>query len=227
MDMRSKDLIITLKQLSRELEYGLHREPVLERIEKILQEHLATNPHATTLWFRLAITEYTIPWQDYEKAIWCINQVLKYDSKNGLTWLMLAYIQYVSFGLPPKTFETLQAFSVKNRGMQSLLFYAQSWFYQEQQDINNYEDTLLQSIKYCDKFVWNHLHLGMLYHNSGNIDQRNNHLICGLSNIKVMGFVNTLHTDITSIERFFNIYLKGIYFSQPNFERYIAHLMNE
>ena len=51
-------------------------------VEEIIKEQLKQRPKDIQLWFKLSLTELQYPFEDYESALNCIDQISKLSTNN-------------------------------------------------------------------------------------------------------------------------------------------------
>ena len=103
--MDKKLLIKKIKDLTKihyERPIDKQSDYVLEEIKNLIDEYLAKNPEDTNVRLRLAMLEFTSPWEDPELVSKYLNEVLKYDPVNVYATLILAYMEYA--GQPLQSF---------------------------------------------------------------------------------------------------------------------------
>jgi len=205
---------------------GNPSEKVLEQMESLLMDYLKDHPQDTEIWLKLAMVEFTPPWEDYDRIEKYINSILEYDKNNAQSLLVLAYAQRVYRGdISDDLFIRLQRCCdiITDRELLSMLYLAIAWYYSwhSLRDEKKHELSLLQSIDYCSKHVHNYKLLGRLYLKTGREAEGKKMIQHALANIrKVYKEDNDDDSvyDITDITTFFNDYYRGTHVTQSTLE---------
>lgn len=199
-------------------------EKVLEQMESLLMNYLKDNPQDTDMWLKLAMLEFTPPWEDYDRIEKYINSILKYDENNVQALLVLANTQCALRGdVSDDLFVRLQRCCdiVTDRELLSMLYSAIAWYYSwySLRDEKKYELSLLRSIDYCSAHVTNYKYLGILYLETDREAEGKKMIQYALANVRKIYEINKDFVyDITDLNRFFNEFFIGTHITQPNLE---------
>ena len=185
------------------------------KIDALLREKIKQEPNNIEWLLRLAIVIQYPPIVDTDKSLELLEQVLKLDSKNVTAILLIAYIHhYCLAGLDKTIFDRITTFQTNNDEEKAMLAYAASWFYQDQQDPIGEKHWLLESIKHCNKHVWNHRTLARQYVVENQNNEAKKHLQQALHNIVKIYSGNFNDYDETDVNEFINERIKGIYLTR-------------
>ena len=192
-------------------------EYILEIIKNLIDEYLVKNPEDTDVRLRLAMLEFTLPWEDPELISKYLNEIFKYDPGNVYATLTLACIQYTLWGkITNEAFSKLNNLSSENPEINSMIELAKAWYYEYKNNNELYEKRLLSSINYYDKHVENYRSLAYFYTQKGKKDEAKKFAKKALDNVKVVYAQDFSTIDITDIEKFINEYLKGTHITDSN-----------
>ncbi len=219
--MDKKLLIEKIKDLTKKYykaPIGERDVYVLEEIRNIINEYLAKNPADTDVRLRLVMLEYAPPLEDPELLVTYLNEILKYDSTNIYTILILAYTEEICWGgITDSVFEKLNNLSSKDSEIISMIELAKAWYYQRKNNNELYEKHLLNSINYCNKHVSNYTELANFYAKRGEKDKVKKFAKKALNNVQVV-YIQGSITDITDVEDFINEFFKGTHITEPNLD---------
>jgi len=192
-------------------------EYILELIKNIIDEYLVKNPEDTDVRLRLAMLEFTVPWEDPELVSKYLNEIFKYDPHNIYATLTLACIQDTLRGeITDEVFAKLNNLVSENSEINSMIELAKAWYYECKDNSELYEKYLLSSISYCDKHVENYRALAYLYIQKGKKDEARKFAKKALNNVKVVYTQDSSTIDITDVEKFINEYIKGTHITNSN-----------
>jgi uncharacterized protein HemY len=99
----------------------------------------------------------------------------------------------------------------KNAQLNSMLKYAASWFYRENDDNELEEKYLKESIDLYQGHVWNYEHLAKLYQKQGREHEANDLMQKAQSNVKKVYGLGNRQVDPTSLVVLWNELITGIY----------------
>ncbi len=168
----------------------------------------------------MAITIIAVPIVDYEKSIACLHRALSLNSNNPIALIVLAHIyEYELGGIDDILLHQIKTLHTNCNEINSMLKYVASWSYSKGKKNNaKIEEQLLkQSIKLCDKHVWNYKHLARLYVQQNRYLEINSLIKKSLSNVKkIYTNKNINEYDITNVNDFINSRIKGTHISDSN-----------
>ena len=187
-----------------------------EKLRIIFKKYLKENPYDTEIWLKFILLLYLAPLHEDLGAIKCIEKVLEYDPHNVKALLLLYYIHEHIGTAELGLFEKVSNFKTSDSEIQSMIEYGKSWYYQDNDNYDNYEQCLIRSIELCNKHVSNYISLGQYYLIKGKLTQGSALMKKGLSNVK-----NIIDDDYKynalDIEEFFNERFKGIHITDINY----------
>jgi len=206
------DFLLQLKKLSKNNE--------TEKMEALLSKKVEQEPNNIGLLLLLARVELIPPVADYYKSLDLLEKVLSLAPNHVIAILLTAYIHHFCLGGVDKDLlHKITAIKTDDNEEKSMLAYAASWFYQDQQIADSKSKELhegemrclLESIQFCDKHVWNHEHLAQLYIKENRIIEAQFHLKKALNNV-VKVYSDTFDNyDQTDMNEYINDRFKGIY----------------
>ncbi len=217
------DLFDQANKLVKEWNCDPSGERALERLEILLENYLKDQSHDTEVWYMLALAVNTVPLADHPKAIACLERILEYDPDNIRALLLIVSIRSYFCGIDQALLKKLESVTSDQRNLLSLIEYAKAMCYGAIDDNYMYEKSLIKSIEYCDKYVWNYVRLGDQYVNQGKKVEGIKLIAQGLKNVKKI-FRRGDFLDIINLERYIDEYLRGIDISSANFE-YIINML--
>jgi tetratricopeptide (TPR) repeat protein len=206
------DFLLQLKELSKNKE--------TKKIEAFLSEMVTREPNNTEWLLRLAIVELDPPFADYYKSLELLEKVLTQDPNNITAVLIKAYVKHFCLGgVDEALLHKINSIKTESNEEKSMLAFITAWFYQDQQLVDSKSKELhegemhclLESIRLCDKHVWNHWRLAELYIEENRLDAAKKHMQRALSNIVKVYSDTYDNCDETDVEEFINGRIKGIY----------------
>ncbi|NBH20286.1 hypothetical protein D3Z55_23565 [Clostridiaceae bacterium] len=193
-------------------------EKDVEAVEKILKKELMIAPMDLQLWIKLSLTELQFPFEDYESALACINEVKKFANDNIDILILEAGIKWHSFGfIEDDLFEQLIKVDVKDKQKMAIIYYLQSLYFHFNKDLNNEELVLIKSIRMFDKYVYPYIALGDI----ALIKSKNNESKLfyqkAISNVQKVYCGDDVY-DFTDIDTYIAEFITGTAISQINYE---------
>ncbi len=205
-----KDLLSYLDRLEIQDNY--------DELYNVVEKELQTATHTSEIWIKLAIAIITVPIVDYEKSIACLEKALAIEYNNPIALIVLAHVyEYQLGGIDDMLLHQIKNLDAGSDEINSMLKYVASWSYKKSKkdDCNVEEELLKQSIKLCDKYVWNYINLMELYKQQGRYLEVNSLIYKALSNITKI-YDGITHPDVTDIDEYINEHIKGIYLTNSN-----------
>ncbi len=201
-----------------------------EEAQQILFNYLKEYPKDTEAWLLLIMIETNPPLEDPFEIIKYANHILSYDPVNIYALLFLDFAQDVFLGgIQEDTYYHLSLAQTSDNEIMSMIELAKSHYFDQKNEIINYEKILVKSIEYCSSHVKNLSELGVFYLNQGKIEQ-GKELICkALKNVKSVRYFSEPYKpkehDATSMNEFFDYYYKGTIIQDTKYE-YLKSLIN-
>ncbi len=185
-------------------------------IETLIEKELQNDPKNTELLLRLAFVVQEVPIVDAEKSIKILDQILSYDSHNGIALILRVFFNYYHFGVIDKSLSNnLVSTKTEDAEINSMLRIAASLYYETENmtDDPEYETLLLESIDFCQDHVRNYQALAELYLKQGKYNEAEKLAKAALKNLVTSCYYNAKcpDPDITDYGRFLNEFVKGIY----------------
>lgn len=207
-----KDLFLQINMLDRMRDYN--------NLYSLVDDQLKHESNDIELWIKLAIAIIIVPIVDYEKSIECLNKVLAIDNNNPIALIILSHVyEYQLAGIDDILLYQIKNLHTDSDEINSMLKYVASWSYSDgKKDDQEIEEQLLkESIKLCDKHVWNYMHLVRLYTRQKRYLEINSLIKKALKNIQKVYDCNN-EKDVTDIDEYINEHIKGIYLTNSNVE---------
>lgn len=102
----------------------------VETVEKILKIELENSPLDLQLWIKLSLTELQFPFEDYESALVCINEINKFANENVDVLILETGIKWHYFGfIEDDLFARLIKVDIKNLQKIAIIYYLQSLYF--------------------------------------------------------------------------------------------------
>jgi len=212
-------IINKIKKLINLYENKTEKEAYLvaKELADTLKTYLNLHPNDNNMRLKYALFLFDSLLHDDIEAIEQLNKIIEQDQKNINAWFLLAYIKDRSSFIDEQLFAKLCTLKSSDNCMQSMIEYIKSWYYIHNNE-KDYEQSLINSINLCDKYVYNYVSLGIFYMQKKKIIEGQNLLRKALDNIKHVYSEEYPYPDILDIEEFFNERIKGIHLSQSNYE---------
>ncbi len=218
--MINKDLL--LKNISLQMDQHKKNNYDLTTfitIQKSFDQYLNLHPYDTEIWLKYALCMYDLAeGSDYPEE--CLRKILEYDQNNLSATMLLVYINAHDSHISDQLFRQLCALKSDDNEILSMIEYEKIWYYK---DDENYEKVLVNSVRLCNKHVWNNVNLGRLYITKGEFKKGQELILKGLENIKLIYNNDTIYDEL-SVEEYFNETIKGIHLSRSNYNCIIGSL---
>jgi len=201
-----------LDKIILELSVRGNQDDMLEA-EKLLEQALQNDPQNTDLLLKLAILVQEFPYVSL--SIPRLEKILSYDPDNALALLVLAetnYHLYTEISKP--LFDKLTTLITGNAEIDSMLRYAATWFFIIYPNDHELERLLLESINLCQSHVNNYKALAELYMRQEKYSKAKQMMQKAMKNVTKI-YTKEVRTkeisDMTNIQRFIALYIKGTY----------------
>lgn len=195
----------------------------LYEVEGIIKEQLKQNPQDIQLWFKLSLTELQYPFEDYESALKCINEIYKLSTNNLDALILETGIKWHNFGyIEDELFERLNKVKSNNSNKQAIIYYLISLYFQFKKDIKNQKKYLEKSIMQCSEFVYPYKTFGKLLLFESKLNESKKMFQNALSNIKKIYYVDDFY-EFTDLEVYIKEFITGTEISEENY-KYIKEL---
>lgn len=198
----------------------LNKENNSNEIYRIIIEQLNSQSDDIELWLSLALVVVAPPLGDEYISLECIQRVLDIDDNNAIALLISAHIyEYELGGITDELLDRIENLKTSSNEVNAMLKYVSSWAYSYHKKNNpQKEETLLiESIRLCQKYVWNYVHLAKLYLRYSRKEEVNNLIYIALKNVKkIYTDINIHEYNITDVNDFLNTRIKGTYLTDNN-----------
>ncbi len=182
-----------------------------EAAKNFLLNYLLENPTASDAWLLLAILECNST-EDSEKITEYANNILVYDTSNAYALLFLAYAKYyyLRSQIDEETYKKLCFAKSDDPELMAMIEVAKARYFEDKNDIENYEKSLQKSIAYSSNQQMNFSMLGILYLNQGQFEAGKTLIKKGLMNVKKISASENIDAyDPVNIITFFDEFYAG------------------
>lgn len=188
--------------------------------ESLLDEYLIKHPNDIDVLIRLATYVLGPPLSYYPKAIECLEKVFELDNNNIEAHLLFACInRFHGPYYDEEALDGLNKLKTNDPEEQSMIEYAKSWSYDNLEQWDLCEQSLLKSIQLYPYNVWNYRDLGLLYIKQGRKSEGLALLSNAINNVKVIFRQNDGHeSDWTSAQRYFDELIRGTHITDSVYE---------
>lgn len=126
-----------------------------EIVEKIIIEMLKKDPKNVDLWFRLCMTEISIPFVDHIAAFNCIDKIHEIEPQNIMATILKAVIESIHLVISDDTYNKLSKIDNLPKEMMAIVFYLQALYFENKSDrIYLMEYYLIKSISEYDRYPY-------------------------------------------------------------------------
>jgi tetratricopeptide (TPR) repeat protein len=196
-----------------------------EKIKRVLESYLESNPRDTEIWIKLALAFFFE--EDIIGSIESMEKVLAYDPANEMAfvlWIWFYFYGYCDFS--EDMVKKIESFSSKDSKLMAMLEFIKSRYYFGR-DEEKRKKSLKKSIEYCDEFVWNNQKLAQLYIDQKQYDKAYPLIIRALNNIKnVHVATESTYYNFLDLDVHINEYLTGIWLNTIQYTHIVAMLEN-
>ena len=144
------------------------KEYDMETAERIVKQQLERDKTNVDLWLKLAVIELQFPFDDYESALKCIEQIYQL-SPNYLDALILEteirwHYLIITEALVKRLEKAIATCDCNEK--KSILYYLLSLYYFTERNFEKEKINLEKSIQLCDQYVYPYESLGILLQDS-------------------------------------------------------------
>ena len=190
----------------------------VETAEWIVKQQLERDKTNVDLWLKLAVIELQFPFDDYESALKCIEQIYQL-SPNYLDALILEteirwHYLIITEALVKRLEKAIATCDCNEK--KSILHYLLSLYYYTEKDIESEKINLEKSIQLCDQYVYPYKRLGYLLSES-NHEKSKEMFCCALKNVKKV-YKDDDFYDFTDFDTYVAEFVTGTAISSSNYE---------
>ena len=190
----------------------------VETAEWIVKQQLEKDKTNVNLWLKLALIELQLPFEDYESALKCIEEIYQL-SPNYLDALILEteirwHYLIITEALVKRLEKAIATCDCNEK--KSILHYLLSLYYFTERDFEKEKINLEKSIQLCDQYVYPYKRLGYLLSES-NHEKSKEMFCCALKNVKKV-YKDDDFYDFTDFDTYVAEFVTGTAISSSNYE---------
>lgn len=194
------------------------KEYDMETAERIVKQQLERDKTNVDLWLKLAVIELQFPFDDYESALKCIEQIYQL-SPNYLDALILEteirwHYLIITEALAKRLEKAIATCDCDEK--KSILHYLLSLYYFTERDFEKEKINLEKSIQLCDQYVYPYKRLGYLLSES-NHEKSKEMFCCALKNVKKV-YKDDDFYEFTDFDTYVAEFVTGTAISSSNYE---------
>lgn len=190
----------------------------METAERIVKQQLERDKTNVDLWLKLAVIELQFPFDDYESALKCIEQIYQL-SPNYLDALILEteirwHYLIITEALAKRLEKAIATCDCDEK--KSILHYLLSLYYFTERDFEKEKINLEKSIQLCDQYVYPYESLGILLQDSDK--EKSKKMFCrALKNVRKIYQKEDFH-DFTDFNTYVAEFITGTAISSINYD---------
>src|SRR5699024_636281 len=194
------------------------KEYDMETAERIVKQQLERDKTNVDLWLKLAVIELQFPFDDYESALKCIEQIYQL-SPNYLDALILEteirwHYLIITEALAKRLEKAIATCDCDEK--KSILHYLLSLYYFTERDFEKEKINLEKSIQLCYQYVYPYESLGILLQDSDK--EKNKKMFCrALKNVRKIYHNEDFH-DFTDFNTYVAEFITGTAISSINYD---------
>ncbi len=194
------------------------KEYDMETAERIVKQQLERDKTNVDLWLKLAVIELQFPFDDYESALKCIEQIYQL-SPNYLDALILEteirwHYLIITEALAKRLEKAIATCDCDEK--KSILHYLLSLYYFTERDFEKEKINLEKSIQLCDQYVYPYESLGILLQDSDK--EKSKKMFCrALKNVRKIYQKEDFH-DFTDFNTYIAEFITGTAISSINYD---------
>ena len=194
------------------------KEYDMETAERIVKQQLERDSTNIDLWLKLTLIELQFPFDDYESALKCIEQIYQL-SPNYLDALILEteirwHYLIITEALAKRLEKAIATCDCDEK--KSILHYLLSLYYFTERDFEKEKINLEKSIQLCDQYVYPYESLGILLQDSDK--EKSKKMFCrALKNVRKIYQKEDFH-DFTDFNTYVAEFITGTAISSINYD---------
>ena len=194
------------------------KEYDMETAERIVKQQLEQDSTNIDLWLKLTLIELQFPFDDYESALKCIEQIYQL-SPNYLDALILEteirwHYLIITEALAKRLEKAIATCDCDEK--KSILHYLLSLYYFTERDFEKEKINLEKSIQLCDQYVYPYESLGILLQDSDK--EKSKKMFCrALKNVRKIYQKEDFH-DFTDFNTYVAEFITGTAISSINYD---------
>ena len=194
------------------------KEYDMETAERIVKQQLERDKTNVDLWLKLAVIELQFPFDDYESALKCIEQIYQL-SPNYLDALILEteirwHYLIITEALVKRLEKAIATCDCNEK--KSILYYLLSLYYFTERNFEKEKINLEKSIQLCDQYVYPYESLGILLQDSDK--EKSKKMFCrALKNVRKIYQKEDFH-DFTDFNTYVAEFITSTAISSINYD---------
>ena len=188
----------------------------VEMAEWIVKQQLEKDKTNVNLWLKLALIELQLPFEDYESALTCIEEIYQLSPNHLEALILEAEIHWHYLAIMEDLAKRLSEVTCNCKEKQAMILYLLSLYYYTEKDIESEKINLEKSIQLCDQYVYPYKRLGYLLSES-NHEKSKEMFCCALKNVKKV-YKDDDFYDFTDFDTYVAEFVTGTAISSSNYE---------
>ena len=188
----------------------------VEMAEWIVKQQLERDKTNVDLWLKLAVIELQFPFDDYESALKCIEQIYQLSPNHLEALILEAEIHWHYLAIMEDLAKRLSEVTCNCKEKQAMILYLLSLYYYTEKDIESEKINLEKSIQLCDQYVYPYESLGILLQDSDK--EKSKKMFCrALKNVRKIYQKEDFH-DFTDFNTYVAEFITGTAISSINYD---------
>ena len=192
------------------------KEYDMETAERIVKQQLEKDKTNVNLWLKLALIELQLPFEDYESALTCIEEIYQLSPNHLEALILEAEIHWHYLAIMEDLAKRLSEVTCNCKEKQAMILYLLSLYYYTEKDIESEKINLEKSIQLCDQYVYPYESLGILLQDSDK--EKSKKMFCrALKNVRKIYQKEDFH-DFTDFNTYVAEFITGTAISSINYD---------
>lgn len=188
----------------------------VEMAEWIVKQQLEKDKTNVNLWLKLALIELQLPFEDYESALTCIEEIYQLSPNHLEALILEAEIHWHYLAIMEDLAKRLSEVTCNCKEKQAMILYLLSLYYYTEKDIESEKINLEKSIQLCDQYVYPYESLGILLQDSDK--EKSKKMFCrALKNVRKIYQKEDFH-DFTDFNTYVAEFITGTAISSINYD---------
>ena len=188
----------------------------VEMAEWIVKQQLEKDKTNVNLWLKLALIELQLPFEDYESALTCIEEIYQLSPNHLEALILEAEIHWHYLAIMEDLAKRLSEVTCNCKEKQAMILYLLSLYYFTERDFEKEKINLEKSIQLCDQYVYPYESLGILLQDSDK--EKSKKMFCrALKNVRKIYQKEDFH-DFTDFNTYVAEFITGTAISSINYD---------